>query len=227
MDNNVVEKIRKLLALAGSDNKHESESAMLKAQELLAKHNLSLSSIEDHEPKNVKEDKTGVTFTKAKWKARIATVIADNFRCQMYFKTYRVHEITFLGLEEDVTICKIMLEYAIECIGNEVRKLSKEYRKNGESTKGLENDFALGFAEGLATKFEDQKTRNQEWGLVLVKPKEVQEAYSNIKFSKKKVGCAEFKGLKDAYLDGVEAGKQFDINRIKANEVDPISLIAQ
>ena len=218
MEQSVVEKVRKLIALSQSDNKHEAESALLKAQELLAKHNLKLSEIEDDKPKNVKEEKTGVSFTKGKWKSKLARVIVDNFKCDMYFKTYRKHTIIFLGLEEDVAICKIMLEYAIEIIKKEVAKIAREYRKNGYSAKGIENDFALGFASGLAAKFEEQKAKNQEWGLVLVKPKEVQEAYNNIKFNGKGVKAAQFKGLSEVYFEGVEAGKQFDINRLTTKE---------
>ncbi|MHC1749447.1 MAG: DUF2786 domain-containing protein [Cellulosilyticaceae bacterium] len=225
MEQDIVIKIKKLLALSESDNKHEAESAMLKAQELLAKHNLQLDQIKEFEEQSVKKDATDITFTKAKWKGRLAKVIAANFKCEMYCMTYRVHQITFLGLEQDVAICKMMTEYAIEIIKQEVRKIARAYRNKGHSTKGIESDFALGFIDGLSKKFEEQKAKNKEWGLVLVIPKEVQDMYNDIKFTRKGVKPPQYKGHRDVYFDGVEAGENFNINRLKDDGQEQMQLI--
>ena len=69
------------------------------------------------------------------------------------------------------------MEYAVDCISSSVRRLRYQYLKDGYTTRGLENDYALGFIGGLSKKFEEQKMANQEWGLVLVKDKEVVEAH--------------------------------------------------
>lgn len=225
MENEIVNKIKRLLALSSSDNTHEAESAMLKAQELLAKYNLQLSEIEAYKEQNVKEDITEITFTKAKWKGRLAKVIASNFKCEMYYKTYRSHKVTFLGLEEDVAICKIMTEYAIDCIKKESGKIARAYREKGRSAKGVENDFALGFIEGLRSKFEEQKQKNEEWGLVLVVPKEVQDAYNDIQFTGKGVKPPAYQGLEDVYFSGYYEGKKFDVNRLDSKETEQVSLI--
>lgn len=225
MDHEIVKKIKRLLALSNSDNTHEAESAMLKAQELLVKHNLQLSEIEDYKERKVKEDITEITFTKAKWKGRLAKVIASNFKCEMYYKTYRSHKVTFLGLEEDVMICKIMTEYAIDCIKKESSKIARAYREQGRSAKGVENDFALGFTEGIQSKFEEQKQKNEEWGLVLVIPKEVKDAYSDIQFTGKGVNPPQYQGLDDVYFSGYYEGKKFDVNRLDDKETEQVSLI--
>ena len=47
MDIKVVEKIKKLLALSESSNEHEAKVSLLKAQELLAKHKLSLKEVKE------------------------------------------------------------------------------------------------------------------------------------------------------------------------------------
>lgn len=39
-ENKIIDKIEKLLALAGSDNENEAKSAMVKAQELMAKYEI-------------------------------------------------------------------------------------------------------------------------------------------------------------------------------------------
>lgn len=215
MDSKIVGKIQKLLALSESSNKHEAELSMLKAQELLARHKLSLREIKDFKiiKSAIKENISKITFTKAKWKAQLANVIADNFGCYLYFKTRYSHSITFFGREEDVTVCNIVLEYAIDCINSAVKRLKQQYIRNGYSTKGLENDFAIGFIDGLQVKLEEQKGANQEWGLVLVKDKEVVEAYGQIKFNKRKIDTStQFQGHSEVYEKGHEDGEKFSIS---------------
>ncbi|KLU63546.1 hypothetical protein CEB3_c00660 [Peptococcaceae bacterium CEB3] len=214
MDTKIAEKIKKLLALSESGNPHEAELALLKAQELLAKHKLSLKEVKEFTIVNsdIKENVTHVTFTKAKWKANLARLIADNFGCYLYCMTYRTHAITFFGREEDITVCNIVLEYAIDCITTAAKRLQYRYRTYGYSTKGLENDYALGFIKGLGQKFEEQKEANQAWGLVLVKDQEVTDAFNAKKFT----GCVntgtQYQGRADAYERGVIDGQRFSVS---------------
>lgn len=175
MDTKLIEKIKKLLALSESSNEHEAELSMLKAQELLAKHKLSLKEVKEFKIINsaIKENISKISFTKAKWKAQLARLIADNFGCYLYFKTRRSHTITFFGREEDIAVCNIVLEYAVDCIDSVVKRLKYQYIRDGYSTRGLENDYAIGFITGLQRKFEEQKKVNQEWGLFLLKTKKL------------------------------------------------------
>lgn len=212
--NDIILKIKKLLALSESSNEYEAKLAMLKAQELLAKHKLSLKEVEEHENIDIKvmAKETNITFRKAKWKANLADVIAENFNCYKYFHTNRTHTIVFLGKDEDVIVCKIVFEYAVDSINSVVNRLRYQYRKEGYSTKGLESDFALGFIEGLSSAFENQKQKNQGWGLVLRKEREVIDAYNNIDFKRIINTNAKFQGFNQAYFKGIEAGENFSIS---------------
>lgn len=214
MDTRIIEKIKKLLALGESSNENEAKVAMLKAQELLAKHKLSMKEVKGFKIYNsaIKEKSSNVSFTKAKWKAKLAGLIANNFGCYHYYKSRRTHTIAFFGREEDIIVCNIVLEYAIDCINSVVKRLRYQYLKDGYSTKGLENDYALGFIEGLNEKFEEQKKVNQEWGLVLVKDKEVVEAHDQIEFKGKINTGTQYQGYADAYIKGCENGKKFSIS---------------
>ncbi len=214
MDTKLVEKIKKLLALSESGNEHEAEASMLKAQELLAKHKLSLREVKDFKliDSAIKEKRSNVTFTKARWKASLAYLIAENFGCYHYFKTRHSHTIAFFGREEDITVCNIVLEYAIDCINSSVKRFKYQYVKDGYSTKGLENDYAMGFIAGLRKKFEEQKKANQEWGLVLVKDAEVIDAYENIKFKGSIDTKTKFQGHSEAYKQGQSDGQLFSIS---------------
>lgn len=220
MDIKIIEKIKKLLALSESSNENEAQLSLLKAQELLVKHKLSLKEVREFKVYNseIKEKRSNVSFTKAKWKAKLGRLIAENFGCYMYYKTHRTQTITFFGREEDIIICTIVLEYAIDSINSKVRRLRYQYSKDGYSTRGVENDYALGFISGLAEKFEEQKRKNQEWGLILVKDKEVTEAHENIKFKGSINTSTKFQGHDDAYYEGQDDGKQFSISDKIAEE---------
>lgn len=213
MNNEVVKKIKKLLALCESSNEHEAKLAMLKAQELLVKHKLSMREIKSfkYEPVNISKIRSKISFTRAKWKINLAYVIAENFGCYHFAaKKHNRYVIAFLGKEEDINVCNIVLEYAIDCIDSVVKKLRTKYR--GYSTKGLQEDYALGFIEGISNAFERQKQQNQEWGLVLTKDKNVIDAYENIKFAGTVETQSRFNGFNEAYQNGLEDGEKFSIS---------------
>lgn len=101
MDENIILKIKKLLALSKSSNQNEAQNAMLKAQKLLIKYKLSLQEIESYSIEKIKiEDfKTNQKFRGKSWKGNLAQVIADNFGCFLYYNTgnYKVHRVCFYG----------------------------------------------------------------------------------------------------------------------------------
>ena len=53
MADNYKEKIKKLLALAESDNENEAKAALLKAKELMAQHKIEEADLEDAQNKKV------------------------------------------------------------------------------------------------------------------------------------------------------------------------------
>lgn len=223
MNMKIVEKIQKLLALSESSNEHEAQVSMLKAQQLLIKHKLSLREVKEFKVFNsdIKEKKSKVSFTKARWKSLLAELVAENFGCYHFFRTKGTHIITFFGREEDIIVCNIVLEYAVDCINSVVKKIRYKYLKDGYSTKGLENDYALGFINGLHKKFEDQKRANQEWGLVLVKDKEVVEAFSQKEFDRIINTETSFLGYAEIFEKGFEDGEKFSIvDKITEGEQD-------
>lgn len=214
MDTKLIEKIKKLLALSESSNENEAKIAMLKAQELLAKYKLSMKEIKEYKINNtsIKNKISNVSFRQGKWKAELGDIIAENFGCYWYLMKGSSKTIVFFGKEEDTLVCNIVLEYAVDCILSTVKKLRYQYYKDGYSTKGLENDYALGFISGLEKMFKEQKKKNQEWGLVLVKAKEVVEAYNNINFNGGVNINTTFQGYNDAYYQGKEDGENFSIS---------------
>lgn len=221
----IIEKIQKLLALSKSSNINESQAAMLKVQELLVRHKMSMREVEQYEGAPVdpvEANKTKFTFDyKARWKGQLARVIADNFGCEMYFSTYRTHRIVFLGTEEDTKVCCIMYEYAVDTISKGANRIARSRNRQGLSGAGVLTDYALGFIAGAKEKFEAQLKANQEWGLVLTKSPAVVEAYNSIKFRRSVSITSAYNGNAQAYNSGYEEGKRFSISdKVSAADED-------
>lgn len=221
------EKIRKLLALAESDNENEARAALLKAKELMAEHKLTEAELKDVKSKKVKKVVTEVTCSKRRepWILDLSSVIGKNYCCQAYqVKKYdkQTMKVGFVGLEDDIDICLAIFDYALDCVRAEHKRMKKKYSpQNGywseEARKWVKREldgYGFGFAHGVRKAFDQQKREKQQngeegWGLVMVMPTEVKEACKD--FEEKDLrGKAEREASGSAYRDGYEDGKQFD-----------------
>lgn len=218
MKDRIVSKIQKLLARTQSNYAAEAESALLKAQELMVQHGLSLRDVQETQPEEAQNvEERGVFHSQAPmWHGRIARILADNFRCHsIWLWQYRagrnIRVITFIGLTDDVQIVTEAYSYAISLVRFNLRCIKK---RRPRITTGYLNTYIDGFISGLNAKFREQVDR-QQWGLVLVKDKEVvsaYEAYDPTTITPK--GRAPQKNNNpNAYHKGYIDGKSFDPSR--------------
>lgn len=232
MVEDIILKIQKLLALSKSSNENEAQNAMLKAQQLLIKHKLSLKDVELYSSENIKVDSfnTEQRFRGQSWKSNLAQVIADNFSCYMYLQTscnYRskVRSICFYGKGDDVVICNIMFSYASKCINTEGDKLVKRMKQDRRRKyfKGIKDDYALGFIAGLKERFNEQIRNNSEWGLVIQKDQIVIDKYREFSKDFGTVNVSKkFYKHSNAFKLGQEDGRKFDISNKIQNEEEPL-----
>lgn len=186
------EKIRKLLALAESNNEYEAKSALLKAKELMAQHKIEEIDLVDVKCKQVKRIVTEFEYTKRGewWIGVLANIIAENYCCRSAGnRNYGAQKrtIIFVGLEGDVDVCAKIFKYAVDTArscGNFYLKNHNEYKYYTSAEKNrIKNSYAIGFARGVKVAFEEQNAQKEHdesgWGLVMVVPKEVNEACSN------------------------------------------------
>ncbi|MCI9069958.1 DUF2786 domain-containing protein [Clostridium sp.] len=218
MENDIILKIKKLLALSKSKNENEAHNALMKAQKLLIKHKLSMKEVEEYSNVKLENCKTEETFRGKSWKANLADVLAENLGCYYYFNTreYGVRKVIFYGKQEDAIICKIMYTYAIKCINLDGDKLVKKLKKDKRRKHfdGIKNDYALGFIRGLDEKFKEQIKDNEEWGLILQKDSIVIEGYKELQktFTGSINASTNFNRHTDVYYKGMEEGKKFDVS---------------
>lgn len=186
----IINRIKKLLTLAEDKaNMEESHSAFLTAQKLMVKYGVDPKEItDDEEVKEVLQKGNGDYKRLFWWEKRLAQIISKNFRCKNYIHSTHVsgrnqmqRKIVFMGLEQDVELANAMNKLVIDAIqfyANRYIKLN-HITGNRAYTTQAKNDYMKGFIDGLKDKFDEQLS-NQEWGLVLVIPKEVEDKFEEV-----------------------------------------------
>jgi len=214
---NIVAKVTKILAHAsGTDYKHEAETALLLAQKLLAEYGLSMADIEaqqDKEKPEVVHIVVDMTKVHVDWREQLASVIAENFRCECYYsKTHSGVKIMFIGLKNDANIAKAAYIRAFDAINVCVKRYLAQRKKSlgvGLSTREgmqIRASYVQGFILGLAEKFKEQIARNC-YALVLATPKEVKRELESLNCKAAPRSEARYDGDIFAQWQGVRDGK--------------------
>lgn len=158
-DDRILLRIRKLMALSESRNKHEAEAAMIKAYELMARYNIDL----------IEQDKTRdfVSIFVGQPALRhtrdvyfLSSLLVDFYFVQGIWvsawvanreKMGRVLEIT--GTPENV----VSAEYVHDFVKNHINVQWSRYNKNKKLTRHRKTDFATGIIEGFRSRLESRQ----------------------------------------------------------------------
>lgn len=165
----IIEKVRKLLALAGSQNQHEAELAMRRAQELMLKHQLAADLAERRYVvrhlgtprlrKNTAESMIGGLLGKHFFVEVIWTHVYVPRAC----RTERVLEIH--GTPENVA----MAEYVHSFLMRTAERLWAEARALRPGLRpGDRSAFMVGVVSGFAAKLDGARREQEGAGLVWV-----------------------------------------------------------
>lgn len=178
-EENIINKIRKLLALADESRNNSEEEAIraaMKAQSLMAKYDIDIKMVRDSRKQNEEIVQQNIHFKRntgynIKWRFWLAPIIAENFRVK-YF-TLGGDGIAFYGHKTDVEIAESVFNFLFR-VGN---KLSVKYyyrcKSEGKPTRGSMNEFLMGFCEGLKDELQKQCV-----ALALVVPQDVQDGFN-------------------------------------------------
>lgn len=212
------EKIKKLLALAESNNEHEAKAALLKAKELMAAHKISEIDLVEIKNKEVRRVMTGITYTNrgSRWVGTLACTIAENYCCGCAVSGSQTLEVMFIGLDGDVDVCTNIFKYAVDsansCSQYYLDHIYK-YRCNSRKVENtVKNSYATGFVNGIRDAFKEQKDGKEAgWGLVMQMPSEVEDVMKSDFITKKR----RLKGKEmdyGVYGEGFKDGKKFNPN---------------
>ncbi|MDD2850900.1 MAG: DUF2786 domain-containing protein [Desulfuromonadaceae bacterium] len=219
MENNnpVIEKIRKLLALANSCNEHEAALAASHAQRLLSEHNLAMADIEsEQKPQSADKVEATVSKTLPKWVRYLSAGVCTAFDCQAIHHP-ALGKMTFIGVGADVQVAAYTFAY----LDKTVRKLCSSYIKQ-HVTDGTPNrqrelmrqSYYLGAVSTITGRLREQKVQTPitPGALVPVKEGLIKKAMSDM-------GPIRTLRSRRSYIDGhaYEKGQQ-DGHRVGINK---------
>lgn len=163
VDDKILLRVKKLMALAESCNRHEAEAAMAKAHELIAKYNIDLLAY------NKNRDFSSVFLGKPALRHyreayHLANLLQDfYFVSGIWVSTY-VLEKGKMGrvLEISGTIQNIKIaSYIYDFIRHYIDAKWRDYNKTKRLNRFRKTDFAVGIIEGFQSKLESKNKKNK------------------------------------------------------------------
>lgn len=219
MNQKLIEKIQKLLALAESPNEHEARLASEMAQKLLTMHNLDMQQIEGHvsDYDSLVVDDSKVAPQEAPYISILLTdfffvkVIKSRDRSTKRTRRIMVGEKTNLQVAKHVR-AYLMAQYRIQW---------EKYRAENNAPLKARHSYYTGLTEGLTQQLQSARAAVcDERGLVLVKDPGIDEAaaklFENLGKSSIKMPKGDAQALMKGFISGVNM-------KISTGEPKPIA----
>ncbi len=157
-EDRILRRVKKLMALAGSGNAHEAEAALVKARELIARHNVDLLA-------TAEPDFVSVFLGRPALRHRRETYALANLIQEHYFvagiwipayvvekgRMGRVLEIS--GTLDNVRLASYIHDFVSRFIGTQWA----DYNRDKRLTHHRRTDFALGVVDGFRIQLEARK----------------------------------------------------------------------
>jgi hypothetical protein len=159
---NLIEKIKKLLALSTSPNENEAAAAAQKANELLSAHNLKMADLADDASscEEVEEFVLEEAGKKVPWKSYLILALAQANYCETFISQTRASfKRVLVGKPVNILACQQMYDYLVET----VNRLCNEQTAN--TSRAYKNAFRLGCAERLYHRIIEAFEQQQEQGI--------------------------------------------------------------
>ena len=158
MNDKVIDKIQKLLALAESSNVNEAASAAARAQELMTKHQIELADLQALTPGLELEEIVNAELFSEKsminWKVALAAGIAKANDCSVYSARYKNARNKLVEVKSNFVGRKSALEtvrYFYGYLVNQVNFLASQVR-GPDVDRAYLNAFRLGAVAKITTR---------------------------------------------------------------------------
>lgn len=227
--NDIIERIKKLLALAEDDGATEAEAtaAALMAQRLIAQNDVEQWELHTAAEEPIESHSSAPA--RSRWRFRLADVVAPAFRCRYLNhrkwsseKFEYAQHIEFYGYRTDAKAAAITFDflYKIGC------RLARRAARG--KAHGTYNAYVLGFVWGIKNELEKQTE-----ALMIVVPPKVEESFeaytADFREVNDKLSFGRGGDAKKAYERGVAEGRDAVRSRRMdeaetTNEDEPIAL---
>src|SRR5580765_822997 len=173
VDDRIIAKLRKILALTASPEEGEAAAAAEMLQKFLIQHNLSVADLESKGgQKTVAITESGVNLGKAafNWKLDLADEIAEHYFCVGIVNRV-MKTVTFAGRPENVEALQMLYAWVVE----QIKRLASEERKRHQVEHNEHIDplrwqvnFGNGAVRRLMTRLNNKKEEQDEATTALV-----------------------------------------------------------
>ena len=213
MKEKLIDKIKKLLALAGNNsNESEAMAAMAKVQELLAENNLSMADI----PEGEREDDDETVMENysdkkrhQKWQVILLLALAKINECE-YF-AYHDNTRVIVGRKNRIEIVRSMADYLFSLVERETKAAKADH------TRQWITDFKLGMAVRIAQRLKERHAQDtestvissngQQGAIILRREIDTLLATKGIRLRSRSLGASYRRG-NDGFVNGKEAGNR-------------------
>lgn len=238
MDDRIIEKLQKLLALAGSDNEHEAALAMARAEALMREHNLSLADVDPDGTgatiADVQIEPTGSLTTYPLWESDLACAVAWAFHGQVvnWINGYgRCKKLHIVAGQTDMAIILDLFER----LRQTVRRKAAAYVKAEGGGYRAGQSYRVGMVHTVARRLEALR-RNTEPGdesnahgvsgkdLMVIKDKAINQYFTEL-FGQPKKDTRKLQfGDEAAYLQGQADGRDVSLHRSMPGADGPLAI---
>lgn len=230
-DDKIMLRIKKLMALSESANRHEAESAMSKVHDLIAKYNIAI--LEKDPDRNFSSIFIGTpSLRHPREEYFIANLLQDYYFIQGIWVPAYVVDKCKMGrvLEISGTVQNIQIaSYVYDFIKQYIHTKWTEYNQSNTLNRYRRSDFAVGVIEGFRSKLTNRQigkrlsSHSASFPVIIEDPllkKYLSNKYPYIRRFKKKISGPHI----HVFNDGRKIGKKMIIhkgihNRIKTNKL--------
>ncbi len=237
MSERVVERVRKLLALSRSSNRHEAEAAATKAQELVQKHRLEESVLAEEPP--VELDSRDYSTHPQPWFRDLAYAVARAHFCRAVHTprgpgTGGRSWVHVVGRREDAEVVREVLAWLrrelrrlagraySEWLRRRLGRISEEHRGRTELMRPFAREWKDGFyggaVAGIAERLDAQSRAFQTGarGRDLVRRSDdaLDERVKEL-FAEVRPVSPQLAGSAEGWAAGVRAGREVDLREKK------------
>ena len=212
----IIQTIRKILELSKNNpSEEEAKSAALKAQELLAKYHIDMKEVESIDIDAVESiEEVRVDIPAKKWKYRLATIVANNFRCKHFYIGKSV--LVFYGHKTDADVAAETFKYLFN-VGNRLagREVDRVFGKTGTSTN-VYNSFVAGFCDGI-----DEALGEQCQALMIITPEDVKTSFAEYSKNFHDMNCGSMRiGANEHCREARERGRTEGRHAVRSRQIE-------
>jgi len=202
----VIEKVKKLLSLATSDNENEAKAAAEKAVEILLKHNLSMQQVQDQS--NYEKNVLSIKSRKPPEYTFIMAILDIHYFVRIIYSRRNNQTVTFiLGEDTNVQVATYVYSFLLR----KFRELWSVYKKRTGKGSGSRRAYYWGLYSGIMTQLDSKKISVQkEVGIVLVEDPSLTD-FINGHFKTTTTKQAKIKRDLEAQSAGIKDGIKINI----------------